>query len=99
GENRRGRTPCRVRARAGTTAKTESVTVNGDGTYTTPTGVLATQVGTYTWSASYSGDGLNNGAIDNGADESVTTVKASPAIATTAIGTASCTDRRAAPAV
>src|SRR5439155_1436039 len=48
------------------------------------TALLATQVGTYTWSASYSGDGLNNGAIDNGANESQTTIKASPTIATVA---------------
>ena len=30
-----------------------------------------TLVGTYTWSASYSGDSLNNGAVDNGDNESV----------------------------
>src|SRR5207253_6142502 len=44
--------------------------------------------GTYTWHASYSGDGLNNGAIDNGNNESVTTVKASPAILTGASASA-----------
>ncbi len=67
----------------GTTAASETVNVSADGTYTTPTGVTATQVGTYTWHASYTGDGLNNGAIDNGINESVTTVKAGPAIVTT----------------
>ncbi len=46
--------------------------VPGQTTYTTPTSVLATQTGTYKWSASYSGDGLNNGAVDNGQNESVT---------------------------
>jgi hypothetical protein len=60
-----------------------TVPVNGAGTYNAPS-VTATQVGTYTWHASYSGDGLNNGAIDNGANESVTTVPASPAISTSA---------------
>ena len=40
---------------------------------TTRRTVIATQVGTYTWHASYSGDGLNNGAIDDGTNESVTT--------------------------
>ncbi|MDB5357471.1 MAG: hypothetical protein JWN24_3924 [Phycisphaerales bacterium] len=61
---------------------TQTVTFSGDGTYTTPI-VLATQVGTYSWSASYGGDALNNGATDNGANESVTTVKAGPSISTT----------------
>src|SRR5207253_2459883 len=65
-----------------------SVTVvAGTGTYASPT-VLATQVGTYTWHASYSGNTLNNTAVDNGANESVATVKASPAISTTASETA-----------
>ena len=49
--------------------------------------MTATQVGTYTWHASYSGDGLNNGAIDDGTNESVTTVKANPAISTSASAT------------
>src|SRR5207253_1701211 len=44
----------------------------------------ATAVGTYHWSASYSGDGLNNGAIDNGQNESATIIKASPSISTSA---------------
>ena len=70
-----------------TTVEAVSV-VPGQTTYTTPTSVLATQVGTYTWSASYTGDGLNSGAVDNGANESVTTVKTTPSIATTASGTA-----------
>ena len=64
-----------------------TVPVSGNGTYTAPT-VTATQVGTYVWHASYSGDGLNNGAIDNGANESLTTVKASPTVATSASETA-----------
>jgi uncharacterized repeat protein (TIGR01451 family) len=45
--------------------------------------VALSEVGTYTWSASYSGDSLNNGAVDNGHNESVTSIKASPAITTT----------------
>src|SRR5262249_9674475 len=66
-----------------TTITVGTVSVNGDGTYNAPT-ILATEVGTYTWHASYSGDSFNNGAIDNGANESVTTVKASPTLVTTA---------------
>ena len=67
----------------GNTSTVGTVPVTATGTYNAPT-VTATEVGTYTWHASYSGDGLNNGAIDNGANESVTTVNASPAISTSA---------------
>jgi uncharacterized repeat protein (TIGR01451 family) len=60
------------------------VTVNGNGTYSSPTCPLLAQVGTYTWHASYSGDGNNNGAIDNGNNESVTSIPASPTLVTDA---------------
>jgi uncharacterized repeat protein (TIGR01451 family) len=60
------------------------VTVNGDGSYPAPSSVPLTEVGTYTWSASYSGDSLNNGKIDDGTNESVASIKASPGIATQA---------------
>ena len=60
------------------------ITINGDGTYSAPVSVAITQVGTYTWHATYSGDSLNNGASDNGANESVSSVKASPTISTNA---------------
>ena len=59
------------------------VAFNGDGTYDAPSSVDLTLVGTYTWSAEYLGDSLNNGAVDNGVDESVTSIKASPSIKTT----------------
>jgi uncharacterized repeat protein (TIGR03803 family) len=45
-----------------TVLDTEATPVNGDGTYTTPTGYLPKAVGTYQWSVSYSGDSLNNPA-------------------------------------
>ena len=70
-----------------TTTTVGTVPVSGNGTYTAPT-VTATQVGTYVWHASYSGDGLNNGAIDNGVNESLTTVAASPSVTTSASETA-----------
>jgi hypothetical protein len=38
---------------------TETITVNGNGVYTTPTGFSPTAVGIYQWTAQYSGD-LNN---------------------------------------
>src|SRR5205823_14109216 len=48
-----------------TVVDTETVTVNGNGTYTTPSGYLpSTTTGTYQWVASYGGDG-NNIAIAN----------------------------------
>jgi uncharacterized repeat protein (TIGR01451 family) len=75
------------------------VSFNGDGTYDAPSSVDLTLVGTYTWSASYSGDSLNHGAVDNGDNESVTSIKASPSIKTKAsvtgdgvIGTDSTSD-------
>ena len=52
-------------------ANDQSVPVSDDGDYTTPTRILATEVGTYVWSASYSGDANNNPASDNGVNESV----------------------------
>jgi hypothetical protein len=39
---------------------TETVTVSGNGTYSTPTGYLPAVVGTYQWVATYSGDSNNN---------------------------------------
>ena len=66
-----------------TTTVGSPVPVNGDGDYPAPTSVNLTLVGSYTWSASYTGDDLNNGAIDNGDNESVDSIKATPAIVTT----------------
>jgi uncharacterized repeat protein (TIGR01451 family) len=82
GVNPQGTITFTLTAPDGTTSTVGTVPVNGDGVYNAPS-VLATEVGTYTWHASYSGDGLNNGAVDNGQNESVTTIKASPAINTT----------------
>ena len=82
GDSETGKITFTLKAPDGST-QTETVAVNGPNTYTTPTPVLATQVGTYTWSASYAGDGLNNGTIDNGKNESVCIVASSPSIVTT----------------
>ena len=50
-------------APGGATVDTETVTVTGNGSYTTPTGFTlastGTVTGTYQWNASYSGDGNN----------------------------------------
>ena len=56
--------------------------VAGQLVYTAPNTVNVTEFGTYTWHASYSGDGLNNGAIDDGKNESLTSQKASPSVST-----------------
>ena len=53
----------------GTAAHTEVVSVDGNGTYTTPTGHVAGMVGTWHWKAEYSGDGANKPAASNPADE------------------------------
>ncbi len=71
-----------------TPVDTETISVNGNGLYTTPTGytlpTTGTVTGTYQWDASYSGDSNNNEVSDdNAADEQVTVASASPAIATT----------------
>ena len=70
-----------------TPVDTETVTVSGNGTYTTPTGFplpsTGTAIGTYQWDATYNGDGNNNGASDTGsAAEQVTVSAASPTLGT-----------------
>jgi uncharacterized repeat protein (TIGR01451 family) len=66
---------------------THTDTVNGNGTYTA-SDVLPTAgqlAGTYTWSATYSGDLNNNSAIDQGGSAEQTVVSpASPSLITTA---------------
>jgi uncharacterized repeat protein (TIGR01451 family) len=67
---------------------TETVTVSGNGTYTTPTGftlpAAGTVTGTYQWEASYSGDANNSAAIDQGGPTEQTVVSpASPTLTTT----------------
>lgn len=68
---------------------TETVTVDGDGTYTTPTGYtlptsIFSVIGTYQWDASYSGDGTNAASSDdNDPAEQVTVYAASPSLVTT----------------
>ena len=55
----------------GTLVDTETATVKGNGTYTTPKGYTlpgtGTVTGTYQWDASYKGDGNNTGVSENNA--------------------------------
>ena len=75
-----------------TLVDTETVSVNGNGTYTTPTGytlpTTGTVTGTYQWDASYSGDTNNASASENNAAaEQVVVSPASPSLTTTPGGT------------
>jgi hypothetical protein len=60
----------------------ETVTVSGNGTYSTTTGYTTTQAGTYHWTASYGGDANNNAAASACADEAVVVGKAPSSIST-----------------
>jgi len=68
---------------SGTPSFTKSVTVSGNGTYGTSTGFAGNALGTWHWTASYSGDGNNNSTSTPCAAEPVTVGKASPSISTT----------------
>lgn len=57
---------------SGAPVNTETVTVSGNGTFTTPTGYTPTAAGTYNWTASYTGDASNNNAATACGDEAVT---------------------------
>ena len=75
----------------------ETVAVSGNGSYTTPAGFTPTQLGTYWWTAHYTGDAANTSATSSCGDESVTIGKAVPTFATHpsadgAIGTTTVTD-------
>jgi uncharacterized repeat protein (TIGR01451 family) len=81
----------------GTTVDKETVAVNGNGTYATPTGFIlpgsGAATGTYQWDVSYSGDSNNNATSDvNNASEQVPVSAASPAITPTPNSTSSNTN-------
>jgi hypothetical protein len=68
---------------------TQTDTVNGNGTYTagTTAATFGQVAGTYTWSATYNGDGNNLMAQDQGGTAEQTVVSpASPSVVTTASG-------------
>jgi len=73
---------------AGTPVFSESVTVSGNGDYSTTTGYtvpLAGPSGTYHWTASYSGDANNNAASSSCADEPVVIINPSTILTKTAV--------------
>ena len=61
---------------------TETATVSGNGTYTTPTGFTlptsGTVTGTYQWNATYSGDDNNNSVSENNDESEQVTVNRRP---------------------
>jgi hypothetical protein len=59
------------------------VTVSGNGEYTTPSGAVPAEAGTYYWVAAYSGDPNNREMSSGCADEPITVGPATPAITTT----------------
>ena len=78
---------------------TKVITVtSGNGTYATTTGPTASVVGTWHWTASYSGDANNNVATSPCTAEPVTVTKATPGIhtsqqpATATIGSSTLND-------
>ena len=54
---------------------TETVTVNGNGTYSTPNGYLPTSAGTYQWVVTYSGDSNNNSVSSSKGSEPETVTR------------------------
>jgi hypothetical protein len=65
---------------SGSPVDDETLTVTGNGTYTTPTGATPAQAGTYSWTARYSGDTANTPAATPCGTDTVTLTKAAPAI-------------------
>ena len=68
---------------SGTPAYTQTVTVAGDGSYSTTNTTPANLSGTWSWTASYSGDANNNGATSGCTQETVAVSKAAPSLITT----------------
>jgi hypothetical protein len=69
-------------ASGGKSIDVEIVGVNGNGTYSTPTGYTPSGTGTFQWTASYTGD-VNNNAAGPSSPESEKVSAASPTLATT----------------
>jgi hypothetical protein len=64
-------------------AYTQTVTVSGNGSYSTANTVAANMAGTWSWTAMYSGDSGNSGTSSTCSQETVTVAKASPSLSTT----------------
>jgi hypothetical protein len=89
GYNPTGTITFKLYAPDGTTVvDTEMTAVNGNGSYSTPTGyslpASGTVTGTYEWVTSYGGDANNSSAMSGQGDEPVSVRPASPTIGTSA---------------
>jgi hypothetical protein len=71
---------------SGTPAFTQTLTVTGDGSYTTTNSTPADASGTWSWTATYSGDQNNSGDTTPCGDETVSVAKAAPTLTTTPSG-------------
>ena len=67
----------------GTPAYTQTVTVSGNGSYSTTNSTPAPTAGTWNWTAMYTGDTHNFGASSACGKETVSVTKASPSVTTT----------------
>ena len=76
---------------SGTPAYTQSVSVSGNGSYSTTNATPANAAGTWSWTATYNGDSNNKTATSGCTVETVTVAKASPSIVTTASPTSGVT--------
>ncbi|MGD0389906.1 MAG: SpaA isopeptide-forming pilin-related protein, partial [Tepidisphaeraceae bacterium] len=89
GDNETGALTFTLIGPGNTTVDTETLAVNGDGSYTTPTGYTlpssGTVAGTYQWDVTYSGDLNNKPASDNNATDEQVTVNQASATTVTAI--------------
>ncbi|MGH2704783.1 MAG: hypothetical protein ACRDJ4_06750, partial [Actinomycetota bacterium] len=68
---------------SGTPRFTQDINVSGSGTYSTTGGFVTDKVGTWRWTASYDGDGNNNGVSSGCNDEQVTVLQPTGKIAPT----------------
>jgi len=68
---------------SGVPAYTQTVTVSGNGTYSTTNTTPAGMTGTWSWTATYAGDPANNGAVSTCGQETVLVSMTSPTLTTT----------------
>jgi hypothetical protein len=68
---------------SGTPAYTQTVTISGNGSYSTTNTTPASTAGTWNWTAIYTGDSGNLGASSGCGQETVPVAKASPSLTTT----------------
>ncbi len=71
---------------SGAPAYSQTVPVSGNGSYSTTNKVPASMAGTWNWTATYSGDAGNKGAVSACGKEPVTVARATPSLPTTASG-------------